>query len=92
MKKLILAVLLALTPVSSFAALPLDTDVITQSEIEGRAMICLDLINLKITRGEVFKNLELDTGRKQRDFLLQCQMFILGAQVGMHVEMEKHKT
>ena len=81
MKALILAAVLALTPTIAVAQTADDAP-ITRQELEQRAVVCMRLMQGEITADQVVNALQLDTVRKQRDFALQCQMFLLGIEAG----------
>ena len=75
------AATLALTPVAA-SAQPADTDPITTEEVQVRAMICLKLMNGELTAQQVVQGMKLDTPRKERDFVLQCRMLVMGGLLG----------
>jgi hypothetical protein len=76
----LLAVIAAIGLVSTpaLAAAPADNAPITDSEISSRAMICLKLAKKEYTPAQVVNGLQLDTQRKQRDFVIQCRMLFFG--------------
>jgi hypothetical protein len=87
MKAMLIAALMALTPVSASAQtahIPMQSVTApTKQQLEGTADICVAILSEQATPQEVIDKLHLDTKEKQQSLLTMCSVYLQGVQDGM---------
>jgi hypothetical protein len=101
MKAMLIAALMALTPVSASAQtthIPMQhITVPTEQQLEGTANVCIAILSEKATPQEVIDKLNLDTQEKQQSLVTMCLVYLQGVQDGMaaagaHVQQDTPTT
>ena len=86
MKALIIAALLAVTPVAATAA-----PMTLQEEVRVTAPICLKVALGKLSADEVIRGLNLDTPEKKREFALHCKLYLQGFEDAVQAQADREK-